>query len=297
MGLIKEIRNEVVDEEKSLTSVLRKAKIVATSLQNGEFKHWVEAELNGYSGEDELPSYRILESPVFGTFSGPQGIAKNVQLPTSQFPDWMGENPREILFGNPIKEIESFAERNDEDLREPWPTETAMMLREKIGMRGMVLNEVYQPITTPQMEAIMDAVRNRLLEFVLELQEINPDILESEEALKKISGEEIQHVYNVTIQGDKNVVASGDRIEQKVKQGIESGDMDSLIDYLRDVGLQHEDLESLKEAIEADGEPTGDELGERVKSWLGEMTEKTYKGAINVGKGILVKAIMTYYGL
>jgi len=74
--LIKEIRDEVVNEEKSLTSVLRKAKIVAYSLQNDKFKNWIEAELNGYSEKDELPSYRKLISPVHGTFTGPRGIKK-----------------------------------------------------------------------------------------------------------------------------------------------------------------------------------------------------------------------------
>lgn len=233
-----------------------------------------------------MPPYRILISPVLGTFHGPGGSsAKNVQLPTSTFPNSMGGNPKEVSFGNPIKEIESLAKKESEDLRQPWPTEATFILRDEIKMSGeMVLNEVYQRLNPSQLVAILDAVRNRLLVFVLELQDINPDILESEEALKEIPREEIQQVIDVTIQGDRNVVASGDRIEQKVTQGIEPGDMDSLMDYLRKVGLQQKDLDDLKEAIESDEDPTGDELGERVKSWLGEMAEKAFKGAINVGK-------------
>jgi hypothetical protein len=103
MKLVREIRDGVVDPSVSLSTALRKAKILAVSLGNQEFRKWVDCELDGYSGDVELPFYRKLNLPVLGNFSGPFGQGVNgFLLPISQMPDRLKEIAKEVMFGNPI---------------------------------------------------------------------------------------------------------------------------------------------------------------------------------------------------
>lgn len=83
MGLLREIQDEVIDADRPLASVLRKARVLAAELDNEPLRHWANHELNGYPEEAELPPYRAERPvPVLGTFAGPYGSqANNVPIP------------------------------------------------------------------------------------------------------------------------------------------------------------------------------------------------------------------------
>ena len=138
MKLVREIRDGVVDPTISLSTVLRKAKILSVSLGNQEFRKWVDYELNGYSGDVELPSYRKLNIPVLGNFSGTFGRSvTGYLLPVAFMPDTFKKMAKEVMFGNPIKEIEpSLAATGKEGLRFPWPTEAVILMRDTIKLTG-----------------------------------------------------------------------------------------------------------------------------------------------------------------
>jgi hypothetical protein len=57
---IQTLQFEAADSEVTVSSLLRKSKIIATKLDLDEFLTWVDKELNGYGGETNasLPSYR-----------------------------------------------------------------------------------------------------------------------------------------------------------------------------------------------------------------------------------------------
>ena len=302
MKLVREIRDGIVDSTTSLSTILRKAKILAVMLGNTDFRSWVDFELNGYSGEAELPSYRMLRSPVLGTFSGPLGQSvKGYQLPVALMPDDFKGMADAIRFGHPIKEIETHATNEAVELRHPWPTEAVLLLRDDMQLTGgFMLVEIYQPITKAQLDGIIDAVRNRLLDFLLGLQDVDPKILDSEEAIADIPKDTVSQVFNVAIHGDHNVLASGTDISQQVTQHINTYDKRALFDYLKDIGVETDDLDALDQAIAADGKPAGHTLGARVKEWLGRITGKavdgTWKTAMAAAPTLLIKAISKYYG-
>lgn len=60
MTLLREIQAAATDGTVEISTVLRKAKILASRLKNREFGQWVDCELNGYSDVADLPPYRIL---------------------------------------------------------------------------------------------------------------------------------------------------------------------------------------------------------------------------------------------
>lgn len=301
MKLVREIRDGVVDSRIELSTVLRKAKILAVTLKNEEFKDWVSNELSGYSAETEVPSYREIASPVLGDFSGPFGERiTGFMLPASLMPDFLKKRATTVRFANPIKELESMTNLTEGDLRRPWLPEAAILLRDKIKLSGdFVLVEAYQPIQKAHLEKILDAVRNRLLDFLLGLQEMDPTILDSDDALRELPKEAVNQVFHVSIFGNHNVLASGSGFHQAVTQTVRAHDKDSLLSTLRQAGLDESDLNELNDALSEDG-PRQKGFGERVKAWMGKVfvkaAEGTWKTALATAPEVVTKALSAYYG-
>jgi hypothetical protein len=299
MRLLKELRDLVTDPSARIADILRKAKVLAVTLKQEEFKTWVTYELNGYPPEADLPPYRRLHSPPLGTFSGVASQVSNFLLPVSLMPDFLQGRARELRMAHPIAEIEALVKGDRETLRHPWSVETVMLLRDKIEMPGFVLAEAYQPITKAQLEGVLDAVRNRLLDFLLAIQELQPEAVESDDALKAIPREQIRQEFNVTVYGGQPVIAAGHEVSQQVIQ-VTPGNLPELVKALRGLGVDEADLKELESAISKDGQRPKGHLGDRVKAWTSKMVTKTIEGALNLAPGValevLKKAIFSYYG-
>ena len=177
-----------------------------------------------------------------------------------------------------------------------------MMARDHAKMSGgFVLVEASNPIARADLEAMLEAVRNRLLDLVLRLQDIDPDVLESEAALTAIPADRVRGAVSVTIYGNNNVVAGGgDGITQTVTQGVAAQDLGSLLGHLRSLDVPEDDVEELERAIEADGDQPKERFGPRVTKWFGKMVSKslggTWKVALDTAPKVLSQALLSYYG-
>src|SRR5260370_27242123 len=69
--LLDDIIKQLSEEGASLTEALLKTKVLLHQLGRKELVEWVNKELNGYSEEDDFPSYRILPSQVLANLSNP----------------------------------------------------------------------------------------------------------------------------------------------------------------------------------------------------------------------------------
>ena len=133
-----------------------------------------------------------------------------------------------------------------------------------------MLVEAWKPFPKSQFIGILDQIRNRLLDFLLELQQINPKVLESEDAIRAVSSDKVQNIVQTIIHGGQNIVAMGTEFTQKATQNVAAGDTQSLIDHLRSIGLDNDSLVELETAIEQDGDRQQKRLGKNVKSWIGK---------------------------
>ena|ERR1035441_2020405 len=66
MSLLREIQAAATESKVDISTVLRKAKILAVRLQYPEFETWVDRELNGYVHGSSLPPYRVVPIEVRG---------------------------------------------------------------------------------------------------------------------------------------------------------------------------------------------------------------------------------------
>ena len=303
MKLIDELRADTIDSKISLTNALRKAKVLASILKNKGFQNWVNSELNGYQSYDDVPEYRKTAVQVLGTFVGPYGARiDNVMVPLFNLPETLKDFAREnSIFAHGVKELESMVDKDTDVLRARWPAEAVILARDGVKMEGgYVLADAWQQATRSTIEGILDTVRNRLLDFVLELQEISPTIRESEDAISELPKDRVETIYNVTILGEHNVVATGSGIDQRLSQQVTLGDWDGLREYYRGLGVPDEDLDELESAINHDEKSNSKQLGEKVKLWVGSMISKSIEGAWKVSVAaapkLIIDGLSKYYG-
>ena len=295
------LRSDVLDDSVKISALLRRAKVLAAGLKHDGFRSWVDAELFGYKGDVELPDYRVYRTQSLGHFLGPfQGQIKNFVLPVYNLPDELREFATEVRFGQPVGELEALA-RKGQDVDEPWPSEAILLARDKVELTGgYVLIAARKPIPCYVFEGIAETVRNKLLEFTIELQSLNPELLLSDDALGKLPANDVSSIFITTINGGQNVVSQGDGNTQTVMQTVDAGDFASLRKYLHDLGVPSEDVDQLDQAIREDGERTEHSLGSRVKGWLGQFTQKAIDGAFKVAVStavpLAVEAIRNFYG-
>ena len=181
MSLVRELRDGIVDAATPASVVLRKAKILAATLHEPQLGQWLSNELDGYSSFSDLPSYRKLHLPLLGNFAGPRGFISNYLIPITLLPEPLNDRPNDVPMAQPLREIEASAAAANDTVRSPLPAEAVLLVRERIRLTGnFVLVELYHPLTKATFEGLIDSVRNRLLDFLLGLQEINSEVLDSE---------------------------------------------------------------------------------------------------------------------
>lgn len=95
---------------------------------------------------------------------------------------------------------------------------------------------------------------------------------------------------------------SHSQVTQNLQMTVTAGDFNSLAECLKAAGVENEDVDSLKQAIDADPKPaSSDKLGANVSGWIGKMVTKAASGIWKIGAAaaapLIVKAISAYYGI
>lgn len=302
MNLIQGLQSDILDSRTSLSSILRKAKVLASTLRNERFEKWVDNELNGYPGnKEEIPDYRQGPTESFGHFAGPFGSGmKNAPIPTLNLPEPVKEFASRFFLFEGVRALESLVEKDSSSFCERWPANIIALTSDRV-YEGYVCMSAWKSISRGQVEQVLDTVRNKLLGFILELQKKHPKISESKDAISKVPREEVTSAVNTFILGSYNVVASGFGVDQRVDQQILQNDIDALLRYVKEIGVPADDVKELKKAVEEDGpraEPG--KLGSKVAGWLGKMTKKIADGTLNlpmtVISTLIMQALSSHYG-
>ena len=298
MSLLDEIRGDLLNESASLTNTLRKAKVLASAIAVPEFREWVDSELGGYNGNHEVPNYRLFGATNLGHLSGMfQSEAKNVPLPTLNLPEPVKEFAENMTFREGVGELEALCSEG-ESYQIRWPPEYVMLAREHVKYTGgFVLFDAHQPVPNHVVCGILDQVKNKLLDFILSLQENN--ITSENLADQSVEPEVVRNLFNINIYGDRNIVAGGENVVQSANPVI-TGDIESLLVHLRALGIGDEELAELQEAVLSEPRASNGQVGPRVGEWIGRIASKAASGALNVGVEkalhVAMEALAAYYG-
>ena len=296
MTLLDEIRSDLVNESANLSNTLRKAKILARAIGLPEFMEWVDFELSGYPDRDIVPSYRRFRPTNLGTFAGPfQSGVNNMVLPTYNLPDTVKEFAENLFFFDGVGALEAQA---SDSHQWKWPQEMVMLARNSVQMSGgMVLVDAHQPIPAHVISGVLDQVKNRLLDFVLGLQESN--ITSEDLDNRTVETQIVRNLFHINIYGDRNIVASGEQVNQRVNT-VQEGNIDSLLSFLREFSIDDDDLGELEDAVSSEPIAPDGSYGPKVRAWLGGMISKAASSTWNVGlqtaSKVLTDALNGYYG-
>ena len=296
MSLLDEIRTDLVNESADLSNILRKAKILASALRLPEFREWVDSELSGYIDRDNVPSYRQFRPTNLGTFAGPfQSGVKNVVLPTFNLPKEIKDFAENMVFYDGVGALEA---QSSEDGQIKWPQEMVFLARDAVPMTGgMVLVDAHQPVRAYVISGILDQVKNKLLDFVLSLQESN--ITAEDLDNRAVAPEVARNLFYINVYGDRNIVAGGEQVTQQANP-VEKGDIDSLIKFLRELDLGEDDLREIQDAVSSEPDVPDGRFGPKVRAWLGGMiskaASKTWDIGVETASKALTRALKDYYG-
>ncbi len=226
MSLLREIQDATTDPNFRLADVLRKAKILSARLAHQAFRDWIEKELNGYKADDELPQYRILTNlgsrgDFFGLFGS--GL-KNAPIPLLSFPQELAQilNNMNVLQG--VSAIENTVAQANQSgtsvLKVLW-TADAVALYGSDVFEDMICGQAWRDVPTNSFVAILDTVRNSILDFVLEIEAASPEAGEAAPGTNPISEPALTQIFNQCVLHQINHSAlDGSQIITDIQQEI-----------------------------------------------------------------------------
>lgn len=304
MSLLRDIQAAAIDGNTDLSTILRKCKVLAARLGHEPFKIWVEQELNGYPAETPLPSYRVFrDMQSYGDFAGPFGSAlRNAPLPLLCLPEEMREDFETKEVRDRIAACSEWT-KGSGNLIAPWPPDGVALLAQKF-YENMNLLSARMVIPRAHIVGLLDAVRNRILSFVLELEKLNPDAGEALPGEQPIRLEQVAPIFNTYIYGGSSNVAVGshDFSQSVAGHQVEPGDLDALREALKTLGVEQRDAQRLEVLLseETVNSESPKQPGSKIKEWIADMVAKAadgaWKTAVPEATKLLVKAVYGYIG-
>lgn len=230
MSLLQEIQHDATNSDISVSNLLRKCKILAYKLGNEDFKFWVEHELNGYPKDTKLlPNYRILENVYSkGHFSGSFGSGlRNADVPTFNLPEKLKESLTKAHFFSPIATLENLTSATASTLSQEW---NPIILAEYGGnmYENYICMQAWKVIPTSFVIGIVDTIKTKILNFVLEIEMINQDAGDVAINSNPIPQEKINQIFNINITGNVQNLASGNN-QSTIGQKVVSDDISQVL--------------------------------------------------------------------
>jgi hypothetical protein len=101
----------------------------------------------------------------------------------------------------------------------------------------------------------------------------------------------MNNIFNTTIMGDHNVVATAGRDAVTISHDRIDAAWPDLQKQLTALGVPSAELAELEMALRTDGDP-GTELGPNTQTWIARMTTKVATGAIVLGQSASVEVVV-----
>lgn len=301
MKIIQEIIDILSSDEEKISTALLKTKVLLHKLGEKEPLEWVNGELQGYKNNDNLPEYRIQRLTVRGNVSNLAYRATNHSLPTLHIEKELREKLDTSFMLQSIAVIEEYS-NSDNSIQVNIAPEFYHLIEQGMG-NGYEVEAAWGCYSAGAMTQIVNEVKSRLLDFVLELSEKFPNDLDSESMRSKAKELGVSDLFNNTVFGDNTTIVVGDSNVQTVNNKVIKNDLSSLLQTLKENGVQSNDLSELEKAIaldENDIDIQNGEFGQNVSGWVGRMLSKAKSSIweINVGAAgsLLATAIAKYYG-
>ncbi|MER5854450.1 hypothetical protein ABT131_02255 [Streptomyces sp900105245] len=201
-SLLAEIQRDVLDESKSLASVLRKCIVLGGEANSAPLRTWATLELRGYGPDGELPDFRIIAASLhIDGVSGYNQISGQMISPR-MLPEGIRDRideTYELRAG--VGEIEAMiqqAEGSHIHLGLPMGADIAALMNRSLDNGVQQITRIYRSISVTSLRGVLDHIRTRLTELVGELRALMPDDQDSP------TEEQVGQALNVAVHGSPN---------------------------------------------------------------------------------------------
>lgn len=295
MSMVSEIQVGAADGAQSLAAVLRKTLILAYRLKHDGLKEWVQRELDGYGADDELPEYRLRRCQSFAHLRNPYiGEWPNAGVITSGQPDYVKEFiERPVRFAQGIAALESLAHGTG-DLQELWPTDLTVRHADH-GYDGFEALRAWKLIPKSVAVGVADAIRNRLLVFVLELEAAAPSV-GHDSAVANVAPSVVTQVFNTYVIGNHNRV-QGTSTAVVAPPPVPAGDDGALARTLVSLGVPSDKADELAKSAKGTTPVTERTMGAKLKKLLGGAGTGAAEVVKGVATDLIIAALKQYWGL
>lgn len=301
--LTSRIKDGSTSADAPLGEVLRLCMRLGKLLGNEDLVNWARMEVSGYVKAEDLPDYRKMSSESRGIFYGPFGSGiKNAHIPSGI----IEKEHREVLYNvylfQPVTELEDLAisKRGEGNLlRIPWSGNMiAHYQRKEIYQNGMVLASAWQVMTQQKLIGVLEVIKTRVLDFILEIEEelgLDSGLTKMTSKVIDSKQERIKQIFHNNIYGGNIMMGDAGSVTQQTIN-VNQGDIESLKDYLRELGIKEIHVNKLEEAIEED-KTEKQHPGPAVRRWLKKAGEFGASVASNMLGQLLATAVERYYGV
>ena len=201
-SLVLELQVLAQSSNTDLPELIRRAKAVAVKLKLTEIQAWLDSEMNGYGPDNEVPKYRNISTVLMwrNKYNPPQPVGMG------------GDNKLARHFAH-IKVRQSLAELSHVAASEGNLTKNLSPQEfELLGkcMEDIDLVTLYRDVSRSGIVGILEAVRNRILDWALELESQNVlgEGMTFSKAEEKAAAAINNHFYGPTIQGNNGNLSS-----------------------------------------------------------------------------------------
>ncbi|MGY3036329.1 hypothetical protein ACVIIV_005499 [Bradyrhizobium sp. USDA 4354] len=160
-SIVESLQSDALKPEISVSNLLRSVKLIAAKLKLGQIEDWVEKELSGY-GDEPIPSYRTVKglprahNPYRGWIPIVMEDPKMMEAISS----------REI--GQKISELEDLlTDKSETTLQIPFSADIIAQLNRGANVQ---LPKMSLLVGRSTVVGIVDAVRNKILDWAIELE-------------------------------------------------------------------------------------------------------------------------------
>ena len=275
--------------------------LLAVRLQSQPLEDWLIWESNGYPEKEEVPAYRIWALEVKGHFAGPfdSGI-RNAPIPLHCLPEALRQSYERYECRQSIASVEATLEKNEGGIVHVTTGDLSLVLGPRV-YQGQRCVYAWAEFGEGSLVELLNGVRNRILDFVLAVWKEESTSGDVNTAVSTPLGpDRVTQIFHTTVLGGA-VNFAGSSSGSTVAFSITAKDFSSLENFLREAGVEDDDIQDLKPALESDGKPDSKEkLGPMVSAWIAKMMQKAADGSWGIGVGaagnLLAQTIAKFYG-
>ena len=275
--------------------------MISVKLDLKDISEWLEHELNGYPSHDLLPDYRILRNVPIRAFNPYAGwIPYQLSNTQGKYKDFY-ESLTTVHINNPVSMLIEYA-KFDKTLYSDLPS----LMAEFLQNAGDCDFRMAYSINPTQITKILSNTRSRILDWALLLERtgiLGEGLLFSLEEKKEASGMTVNNINNFN--GNVNnlgTIGAGNTGDIHQQNTITAGDFNSLERHLKEYGIDDNDIQDLKRAIDQSTVPTSsNNFGAKIGNWVGSMIGKAYSGSLKIAgtaaPALLTNAICAYFNI